>query len=77
MATKPTADDVKRPASPPRRRPPVLTRSTVLPAAGIGLITLVLAAQEGAAIVIAIVVGVAVALMVIGMIALKRAFYGD
>ena len=71
MATKPTADSVKRP------RPRILSRSTVLPAAGIGLITLILAVQEKAPFLIAVVVGVAVTLVVIGMIALKRAFYGD
>lgn len=68
MATKPTAD-VKRPR--------IFSRSTVLPATGIGLITLILAAQEHASFPIAVVVGVAVTLVVIGMIALKRAFYGD
>lgn len=83
MATKPTADrasDAERSSPQPRPRPPrppVFTRSTVLPAAGIGLVTLILAAQEGASIPIAIVVGVAVAAVVVGMIALKRAFYGD
>jgi hypothetical protein len=71
MATKPSASDVKRP------RPRVLTRSTVLPAAGIGVITLILAMQEKASFPIALVVGVAVALVVVGMIALKRGFYGD
>lgn len=69
--TKSTAKDVKRP------RPPILTRAVVLPAVGIGLITLLLAMQEDASFPIALVVGVAVALVVIGMIALKRAFYGD
>ncbi|HEV2347108.1 MAG TPA: hypothetical protein VGS97_23620 [Actinocrinis sp.] len=71
MATKPTANDVKRP------RPRVLSRSTVLPATGIGVITVILAAQEHAPFPIAVVVGVVVTLAVIGMIALKRAFYGD
>ena len=71
MATKPTADadDAKRPR--------IVSRSTVLPAAGIGLITVILAAQEHAPFPIAVVVGVVVTLVVIGMIALKRAFYGD
>jgi hypothetical protein len=70
-ATKSSANDVKRP------RPRILTRSTVLPAAGVGLITLILATQENASFPIAVVVGVAVTFVVIGMIALKRAFYGD
>ncbi len=75
MATKPTPapDGVKR----PNPRPRVFSRSTVLPSAGIGLITAVLAAQESAPLPIAVVVGIAVALVVIGMIALKRGFYGD
>jgi hypothetical protein len=71
MATKPPAGDVKR------TRARVLTRSTLLPAAGIGVITLILALQEKASFAIAVVVGVAVALVVVGMIALKRGFYGD
>ncbi len=73
MVTKPTpaADDGKQ------SQPRILSRSTVLPAAGIGLITAVLAAQEHASAPIAIVVGLAVALVVIGMIAVKRAFYSD
>lgn len=77
MATKPTpaADEAKQPRPRPRQR--VFSRSTVLPAAGIGLITLVLAAQEHAPFLVAVVVGVVVALVVIGMIALKRGFYGD
>ena len=70
-ATKSSADDVKRP------RPRILTRPVVLPAAGIGVITLILALQEHASFPIAVVVGIAVTLVVIGMIALKRAFYGD
>lgn len=69
MATKPSSNDVKRPR--------VLSRSTVLPAAGIGLITVILAAQEHASFPVAVVVGVVVTFMVVGMIALKRAFYGD
>lgn len=75
-AVKPTADDPKRPQSRPRPRPRVFSRSTVLPAAGIGLITLILAMQEDASFPIAVVVGVAVTLVVIGMIAARRAFYG-
>jgi hypothetical protein len=71
--TKPTAADGKR----PRRRLQVFTRPVVLPAAGIGLVTLILAMQEGASFLIALVVGVAVTFAVIGMIAFKRAFYGD
>jgi hypothetical protein len=69
MATKPAAED--------RERPRILTRSTVLPALGIGLVTALLAAQEHAPALIAVVVGLAVAGVVIGMIAIKRALYGD
>ena len=69
MATKPAA------AAP--KRPRILTRSTVLPAFGIGLVTALLAVQEHAPFLIGIVVGLAVAGVVIGMIALKKAFYGD
>ncbi len=68
MATKSAAAETKRPR---------LTRSIVLPALGIGLITAILAVQEHAPFLVGIVVGVAVAGVVIGMIALKRAFYGD
>lgn len=70
-APKTTADDAKR------SRPGLLSRSIVVPAVGIGAVTLILAMQENASFPIALVVGVAVALVVIGMIALKRAFYGD
>ncbi|HEU5356788.1 MAG TPA: hypothetical protein VFU65_20130 [Actinocrinis sp.] len=69
MATKPAAAATKRPR--------ILTRSTVLPAFGIGLITVLLAVQEHAPFLIGIVVGLAVVGVVIGMIALKRAMYGD
>ena len=69
MATKPAAADSKRPR--------VLTRSTVLPALGIGLVTALLAVQEHAPLPVGVVVGLAVAGVVIGMIAIKRAFYGD
>jgi uncharacterized membrane protein len=58
-------------------RPRVLSRSTVLPAAGIGLVTALLAAQEHAPAVGAVVAGVAVAFVVIGMIALKRVYRGE
>lgn len=69
MATKSAAAETKRPR--------LLTRSIVLPALGIGLITAILAVQEHAPFLVGIVVGAAVAGVVIGMIALKRAFYGD
>ena len=69
MATKPAAAKTSRPR--------ILTRSTVLPALGIGLVTAILAAQERAPIGVGVVVGLTVAGVVIGMIALKRAFYGD
>lgn len=69
MATKPAAAEPKRPR--------IFSRSTVPPALGIGLITAILAVQEHAPFPVGVIVGVAVAGVVIGMIALKRAFYGD
>ena len=69
MATKPAAEQ--------RKRPRILTRSTVLPAFGIGLITAFLADQEHAPFPVGVIVGLAVACVVIAMIAIKRAFYGD
>jgi len=69
MATKSAAEDPKRPR--------LLTRSTVLPAFGIGLITAFLADQEHAPFPVGVIVGFVVTGVVIGMIALKRAFYGD
>jgi len=81
MATKRTATKPPAAKSTPdevtRSRPGLFSRSIAPPAAGIGLVTLILAMQEGASFPIAVVVGVAVAFVVIGMIALKRAFYGD
>ncbi|MBS2961947.1 hypothetical protein KGA66_02725 [Actinocrinis puniceicyclus] len=69
MPTKPATHDAERPR--------VLTRSTVLPALGIGLIAAFLAGQEHAAFPVGVIVGLVVAGTVIGMIAFKRAFYGD
>jgi hypothetical protein len=61
----------------PAERPRVFARSTVVPALGIGLITALLAAQEHAPFPVVLIVACVVALVVVGMIALKRAFYGD
>lgn len=69
MATKPAAESAKRPR--------ILTRSTVLPASGVGLITAILAVQEHAPLPVGVVVGAVLTGVVLGMIALKRAFYGD
>lgn len=69
MATKPVVEE--------RKRPRILTRSTVLPAFGIGLITAFLADQEHAPFPVGAVVGFVVAGIVIAMIAIKRTFYGD
>jgi mannose/fructose/N-acetylgalactosamine-specific phosphotransferase system component IIC len=69
MANKPDADDEKR--------PPIFSRSNVLPAAGIGLITAFIADQEHAPFPVGFVVAVVVTLVVIGMLALKRGFHGD
>ena len=73
MATKPEAPG----PGPEGERPRILSSSTVLPAAGIGVIAALLAAQEHAPWSVGIVVAVVVTLAVIGMIAFKRAFYGD
>lgn len=73
-AASPT-DETERSRS--RSRQNLFSRSVALPAAGIGLVTLILAMQENASFPVAGVVGVAVTFVVIGMIALKRAFYGD
>jgi hypothetical protein len=70
MATKSEAD-------PGEERPRVLSRSTVVPAAGIGVIAAIIAAQEHAPWSVGGIVAVTVTLVVIGMIALKRAFHGD
>ncbi len=58
-------------------QPPLFSRSTVAPAAGVGLVVAILATQEHAPLPVAAIVAVAVTLVVIGMIALKRAFRGD
>jgi hypothetical protein len=70
MATKSEADPVEA-------RPRVLSRSTVAPAAGIGVIAAIIAAQEHAPWSVSVIVAVTVPLVVVGMIALKRAFHGD
>jgi fatty acid desaturase len=61
----------------PRQRPRILSRSTVLPAAGIGVVAAIVAVQDGAPWPVAVVVAVTVALVVIGMLAIKRGLYGD
>jgi urea transporter len=71
MATKPDpADDTDA-------NPGVFSRSNVLSAFGIGLITAFLADQEHAPFPVGVIVAVVVALTVLGMIALKRAFRRD
>lgn len=51
-------------------------RADLLPAAGVGAIMGFLAENEGSGIGVAIVVGVVGCALVLGMLALKRAFYG-
>ncbi len=76
MATKPAT--VKRDASDdPDENPRVFSRSNVLSAFGIGLITAFLADQEHAPFPAGMVVAVIVSFAVLGMIALKRAFHRD
>ncbi|MGH3416551.1 MAG: hypothetical protein ACRDVE_16340 [Actinocrinis sp.] len=66
----------KAPAEQPKNRR-ILTKATLGPAGGIGLIVAFLAVQEHAGFAVGVVVGVVVAAVVVGMIALKRTFYGD
>ena len=61
-----------RPTSPHRAR----LRADLLPAAGVGAIMGFLAGNEGSGIGVAIVVGVVGCGVVLGLLALKRAFYG-
>jgi len=81
MATKPNtrgdAAAAARTDTDAPRRPRLLTRTTLLPAAGIGLVTALLAAQQHAPAGAAVVVGVTVALVVVGMIALRRGYRGE
>lgn len=63
MATRPQPEY-------PRTTP----RKNVGPAAGVGLIAAVIAAQEGAGALGAVAVAVAITLVIVGMLALKRRF---
>lgn len=76
MAIKPVA--AKRDASDdPDENPRVFSRSNILSAFGIGLITAFLADQEHAPFPAGVIVAFIVAGVVLGMIALKRAFHRD
>lgn len=87
MASKPSTAQKKQPAAKSTAKPApaaaarprakILTRSTLGPALGIGVIVAFLAGQENAPVAISVVVGVVVAAVVVGMIAMKRTFYGD
>ena len=62
-------------ATRPRPEYPRTTlRKNVGPAAGVGLIAAVIAAQEGAGALGAVAVAVAITLVIVGMLALKRRF---
>lgn len=49
-------------------------RKDVGPAAGVGVVAAIIAAQEGAGVLGAIAVAIAIALVIVGMLALKRRF---
>lgn len=49
-------------------------RKDVGPAAGIGVVAAIIAAQEGAGVLGTLAVAVAIALVIVGMLALKRRF---
>ena len=59
---------------PPDRR--ARLRADVLPAAGVGAIMGFLAGHEGSGLGVAVVVGVVGCAVVLGLLALKRAFHG-
>jgi len=65
-------DPSGRPARPPR-----LQRADLAPSAGVGAIMGFLAATEGAGAAYGTVIGVVGCVAVLGMLALKRAFYGS
>lgn len=73
MPTKPSApaDPAGEPARPAR-----ILRGDLAPSAGVGAIMGFLAATEGAGAGYGTVIGVIGCLVVLGMLALKRAFYG-
>ena len=56
-----------------RPRPDYL-RTTLGPAAGIGVVAAIIAAQEGAGVVGTLAVAIAITLVIVGMLALKRRF---
>ncbi len=74
--TGPAAKPAPAPAAKPRRAK-ILTRSTLGPALGIGVIVAFLAGPGHAPLAISVLVGLVVAAVVVGMIAVKRTFYGD
>ena len=64
-------------AKPKKERPSLALRTSILPSAGVGVIVLVIAMQEGAPFWVAAVVGVLIAGAIVGMLALKRGLYGN
>jgi cobalamin biosynthesis Mg chelatase CobN len=60
-----------------KKRPSLSMRTTVLPSAGVGVIVLIIAMQEGAPFWVAALVGVLIAGAIIGMLAIKRGLYGN
>jgi len=53
---------------------PDYLRTTLGPAAGVGVVAAIIAAQEGAGALGAVAVAVAITLVIVGMLALKRRF---
>ena len=67
--------DPDPPQESPQHRPGLL-RANLLPAAGVGVLMGVLAEQEGSGIAVAVVVAVTGCGVVLGLLALKKIFYG-
>lgn len=75
--TAPRDTTAKSPAAAPERTArDGFARTVVAPALGVGAVAGLVAAKEGAAAWIALVAGLVVAGLVVGMIALKRGLYG-
>ncbi|HEY3871543.1 MAG TPA: hypothetical protein VGM10_24490 [Actinocrinis sp.] len=64
-------------AKPKKERPSLALWTSVAPSAGVGVIVLIIAMQEGAPFWVAALVGVLIAAAIIGMLALKRGLYGN
>lgn len=64
-------------AKPKKERPSLALKTSVLPSAGVGVIVLIIAMQEGAPFWVAVLVGALIAVAIVGMLALKRGLYGN